>query len=97
MRELELMQTLLAEARPAKVSNLDYQAEFAAREAEIEAAERAKAVIVVKEECPRATRQEHGGTRAGRQRSHAPGNRAHARAVSDDSRAGTAEQPRWWD
>jgi hypothetical protein len=48
MRELELMQTLLAEARPAKVSNLDYQAEFAAREAEIEAAERAKAVIVVK-------------------------------------------------
>ena len=50
MRELELMQTLLAEARPAKVSNLDYQAEFAAREAEIEAAERAKAVIVVKED-----------------------------------------------
>jgi hypothetical protein len=49
-RELELMQTLLAEARPAKVSNLDYQAEFAAREAEIEAAERAKAVIVVKED-----------------------------------------------
>jgi hypothetical protein len=50
MRELELMQTLLAEARPAKVSNLDYQAEFAAREAEIETAERAKAVIVVKED-----------------------------------------------
>jgi hypothetical protein len=50
MRELELMQTLLAEARPAKVSNLDYQAEFAAREAEIEAAERAKAVIVVEED-----------------------------------------------
>src|ERR1039457_5972574 len=50
MRELELMQTLLAEARPAKVNNLDYQAEFAAREAEIEAAEQAKAVIVVKED-----------------------------------------------
>ena len=50
MRELELMQTLLAEARPAKVTNIDYRAEFAAREAEIEAAERAKAVIVVKED-----------------------------------------------
>ena len=50
MRELELMQTLLAEARPAKVANIDYRAEFAAREAEIEAAERAKAVIVVKED-----------------------------------------------
>jgi hypothetical protein len=44
------MQTLLAEARPAKVANLDYEAEFAAREAEIEAAERAKAVIVVEED-----------------------------------------------
>ena len=47
MRELELMQTLLAEARPAEVNNVDYQAEFAAREAEVEASERAKAVIVV--------------------------------------------------
>jgi hypothetical protein len=47
MRELELMQALLAEARPAEVSNVDYQAEFAAREAEVEASEQAKAVIVV--------------------------------------------------
>jgi hypothetical protein len=50
MRELELMQTLLAEARPVEVANVDYQAEFAAREAEVEAAERAKATIVVKQD-----------------------------------------------
>lgn len=50
MRELELMQTLLAEARPAEADNVDYQAEFAAREAEVEAAERAKATIVVKQD-----------------------------------------------
>jgi DNA-binding transcriptional regulator/RsmH inhibitor MraZ len=43
-RELELMQTLLKEAQPVEV---DYQAEFAAREAEIEAAERSKAIIIV--------------------------------------------------
>ena len=47
MRELELMQTLLAEARPAESNNVDYQAEFAARDAEVEASERAKAIIVV--------------------------------------------------
>ncbi len=50
MRELELMQTLLAEARPAEAANVDYQVEFAAREAEVEAAERAKATIVVKQD-----------------------------------------------
>jgi len=45
-RELELMQTLLKEAQPEEV---DYQAQFAAREAEIEAAERSKAIIIVGE------------------------------------------------
>ncbi len=51
MREMELMQTLLAKAKPA---TMDYNAEFTARETEIEQAEKKKAVIVVNE-----TLQEH--------------------------------------
>ena len=44
MREMELMQTLLADHKPA---SMDYNAEFAAREHEIEQAEKRKAIIVV--------------------------------------------------
>jgi uncharacterized protein (DUF1330 family) len=44
MREMELMQTLLAAAKPVV---MDYNAEFIARETEIEKAERTKAIIVV--------------------------------------------------
>ncbi len=44
MREMELMQTLLAKAKPVV---MDYNAEFIARETEIEKAERKKAIIVV--------------------------------------------------
>ena len=44
MREMELMQTLLADAKPA---SMDYNAEFTARENEIEQAEKRKAVIPV--------------------------------------------------
>lgn len=52
MRELELMQALLAEARPAAEDNVDYQTEFAAREAEAEAAERAKSVHMAPDVIP---------------------------------------------
>ena len=44
MREMELMQTLLAETKPV---SMDYNAEFIAREKEIEQAEKRKAIIVV--------------------------------------------------
>ena len=44
MREMELMQTLLAETKPV---SMDYNAEFIAREKEIEQAETRKAIIVV--------------------------------------------------
>jgi hypothetical protein len=44
MREMELMQTLLADTKPV---SMDYNAEFAAREHEIEQAEKRKVIIVV--------------------------------------------------
>src|ERR1017187_5059878 len=44
MREMELMQTLLADTKPV---SMDYNAEFAAREQEIEQAEKRKVIIVV--------------------------------------------------
>jgi hypothetical protein len=56
-RELELMQTLLKEAKPEEV---DYQAEFAAREAEIEAAERSKAIIIVGDPIKQELNQPNG-------------------------------------
>ena len=47
MREMELLQTLVAGAQAEKV---DYNGEFTAREQEIESAERSKAIIVVNDE-----------------------------------------------